>query len=33
MKNAAMHDSKWELIMAESTKHGWKDEVVTIIVP
>lgn len=32
MKNAAMHDSKWELIMAESTKHGWKDEVVTIIV-
>ena len=32
MKNAALHDSKWELIMAESTKHGWKDEVVTIIV-
>ena len=32
MKNAAMHDGKWELIMAESTKHGWKDEVVTIIV-
>jgi len=32
MKNAALHDSKWELIMAESTKHGWKDEVVTCIV-
>ena len=32
MKNAAMHDSKWELIMAESTKHGWKDEIITCIV-
>ena len=32
LKSAAMHDSKWELIMAESTKSGWKDEVVTIIV-
>ena len=32
MKNAAMHDSKWELIMAESTKSSIKDEVVTIAV-
>ena len=32
MKSAAMHDSKWELIMAEATKSSWKDEVVTIVV-
>ena len=32
MKNAALHDSKWELIMAEATKSSWKDEVVTIAV-
>lgn len=32
MRNAAMHDSKWELIMAESTKSSIKDEVVTIAV-
>ena len=25
MKTAAQHDSKWELIMAESTKGSWKD--------
>ena len=32
MKNAAQHDSKWEMIMAESTKGSWKDEVITIAV-
>ena len=32
MKTAAQHDSKWELIMAESTKGSWKDEAVTICV-
>ena len=32
MKTAAQHDSKWELIMAESTKGSWKDEAVTIVV-
>ena len=32
MKNAAMHDSKWELIMAESTKSSIKDEIVTVII-
>ena len=26
MLTAATHDSKWELIMAESTKGSWKDE-------
>ena len=31
MKTAAQHDSKWELIMAESTKGSWKDEAVTIV--
>lgn len=32
MKTAAQHDSKWELIMAESTKSSWKDEIITIAV-
>ena len=32
LKTAAQHDSKWELIMAESTKSSWKDEIITIIV-
>ena len=32
MKTAATHDSKWELIMAESTKSSIKDEVVTLVV-
>ena len=32
MNTAAQHDSKWELIMAESTKGSWKDEIITIIV-
>ena len=32
MKTAATHDSKWELIMAESTKTSIKDEIVTVIV-
>ena len=32
MKTAAQHDSKWELIMAESTKGSWKDEIITIAV-
>ena len=31
MKTAATHDSKWELIMAESTKSSIKDEIVTVI--
>ena len=33
MKTAATHDSKWELIMAESTKSSIRDEIVTIVVP
>ena len=33
MKTAATHDSKWELIMAESTKSSIKDEIVTVIMP
>jgi len=32
MKTVAQHDSKWELIMAESTKSSWKDEIITIVV-
>lgn len=32
MKEAATHDSKWEIIMAESTKGSWKDELVTVVV-
>lgn len=32
MKTAAQHDSKWELIMAESTKSSIRDEIVTIVV-
>jgi|TARA_R110000764_G_scaffold87422_3_gene168265 hypothetical protein len=32
MKSAAMHDSKWELVMAEATNNSWKDEVVTIVI-
>lgn len=32
MKTAATHDSKWEIIMAESTKNSFKDELVTIVV-
>lgn len=32
MKTAAQHDSKWELIMAESTKSSWKDEIITVAV-
>ena len=32
MKTAAQHDSKWELIMAESTRSSWKDEIITIVV-
>tara|TARA_R100000951_G_scaffold81170_1_gene68922 strand:+ start:1190 stop:1534 length:345 start_codon:yes stop_codon:yes gene_type:complete len=32
MKTAAQHDSKWELIMAESTKSSYKDELITIVV-
>ena len=32
MKTAAQHDSKWELIMAESTRSSWKDELITIAV-
>lgn len=32
LKTAAQHDSKWELIMAESTKGSWKDEIITVAV-
>ena len=32
IKSAAQHDSKWELIMAESTKSSWKDEIITVVV-
>ena len=32
MKTAATHDSKWELIMAQSTQNSWKDEIITIVV-
>ena len=32
IKTAAQHDSKWELIMAESTKSSWKDEIITVVV-
>ena len=32
MKTAATHDSKWELIMAESTKSCLRDEIVTVVV-
>ena len=32
MKTAAQHDSKWELIMAESTRSSLKDEIITIVV-
>jgi hypothetical protein len=32
MKTAAQHDSKWELIMAESTQNSWKDEIITIVI-
>ena len=32
MKTAATHDSKWELIMAESTKSSIKDEIVTVVI-
>ncbi len=32
MKTAATHDSKWELIMAESTKSSLRDEIVTVVV-
>tara|TARA_R110002124_G_scaffold159517_2_gene326777 strand:- start:11938 stop:12318 length:381 start_codon:yes stop_codon:yes gene_type:complete len=32
MKSAAMHDSKWELVMAEATNNSLKDEVVTIVI-
>lgn len=32
LKTAATHDSKWELIMAESTKSSVKDEIVTVAI-
>jgi pyrroline-5-carboxylate reductase len=32
MQTAADNDSKWEMIMAESTKSSWKDELITIAV-
>ena len=32
LKTAATHDSKWELIMAESTKSTIKDEIVTVAI-
>ena len=32
MKTAETHDSKWEIIMAQSTQSSFKDELVTIVV-
>ena len=32
MQTAVDNDSKWEMIMAESTRSSWKDEIITIIV-
>tara|TARA_B100001057_G_scaffold62349_1_gene55817 strand:+ start:490 stop:834 length:345 start_codon:yes stop_codon:yes gene_type:complete len=32
MQSAAENDSKWEMIMAESTKGSWKDELITVAV-
>ena len=32
MKTAAQHDSRWELIIAESTKGSWNDAIITIVV-
>jgi len=32
MLTAATHDSKWELIMAQSTQSSIRDEIVTVIV-
>ena len=32
MQTAADNDSKWEMIMAESTKSSWKDEIITIVI-
>jgi pyrroline-5-carboxylate reductase len=32
MQTAADNDSNWEMIMAESTKSSWKDEIITIVV-
>ena len=32
MKTAATHDSKWELIMAQSTQNSWRDEIITVVV-
>ena len=31
-KTAVQHDSKWELIMAQSTQNSIRDEIVTIVV-
>ena len=32
MQTAVDNDSKWELIMAESTKGSWRDELITVAV-
>jgi hypothetical protein len=32
MQTAADNDSKWEMIMAESTKGSWRDELITVCV-
>jgi hypothetical protein len=32
MQTAADNDSKWEMIMAESTKGSWRDELITVVV-
>jgi|TARA_R110002153_G_scaffold62984_3_gene169234 pyrroline-5-carboxylate reductase len=32
MQTAADNDSNWEMIMAESTKSSFKDEIITIVV-
>ena len=32
MQTAADNDSKWEMIMAESTKSSLKDEIITVVI-
>ena len=32
MQTAADNDSRWEMIMAESTKGSWRDELITVVV-
>lgn len=32
MQTAVDNDSRWEMIMAESTKGSWRDELITVVV-